>query len=358
MARWSSTATFIAGERSAGVVPPIHDGCARRTVDAAARKMKHSAESMRNRATRQSQIAAASPCSSAATILTTLTLVTTACSDDSSDPAPPEPPPTTFGGDRPVELWVPSGYDPAVPTPLLLLLHGHSASGPVQELLFRLRPEAEARTVLYAHPDGTFSEEGKRFWNATEACCDFFDTGIDDSAYLRGLIDDIAAHYNVDDRRIYLTGHSNGSFMSFRMACDHDELIAGIAGLAGAMLTDSADCAATEPVHVLHIHGTEDGSVDYDGFAGDAEKAPYPSAAESVAYWADLGGCDATPTDGTPIDIDQAVDGAETTVSVHGGCDPGGSAELWTIVGGEHVPALSEDWPERILDWLLERSKP
>ncbi|MBW2458942.1 MAG: hypothetical protein JRI68_30870 [Deltaproteobacteria bacterium] len=280
------------------------------------------------------------------------------CSDDDADPVPPDPPPTTFGGDRPVELWVPTGYDPAVPTPLLFLLHGYSVSGAVQEMLFSLRPEADARTVLYAHPDGSFSEDGKRFWNATEACCDFLNSGVDDSAYLRGLIDDIRAHYNVDDRRIYFTGHSNGSYMSYRMACDHDDIVAGIAGLAGAMLTDPTDCDATEPVHVLHIHGTEDASVLYEGFAGSTDRAPYPSATEGVADWAERGGCDATPTDSAAFDLDGSVAGAETTVSVHEGCDAGGSAELWTIVGGEHVPALNDDWPERLLDWLLERSKP
>ncbi len=290
--------------------------------------------------------------------LASLVAVTAGCSDDATDPMVADPLPTIFGGDRPVDLWVPTGYDPAVPTPLLLLLHGLSTSGPLQELFFRLKPEAEARTVLYAHPNGTFSENGSRFWNATEACCDFDGSGVDDSTYLRELIDEIRSHYNVDDHRIYLTGHSNGGFMAYRMACDHDDLIAGIAGLAGAMLSDPTDCGATEPVHVLHIHGTEDGSVEYEGLTGTGDNPGYPGVAESVAYWAERGSCDATPTDGAAIDLDNSVEGAETTVSRHEGCDPGGSAERWTIVGGEHIPALSEDWPERILDWLLERSKP
>lgn len=283
---------------------------------------------------------------------------TTGCSDDPAEPVVTDPPPTTFGGDRPVDLVVPTGYDPAVPTPLLVLLHGFSASGPLQDLLFRLKPEVEARTVLYAYPNGTFDEGGSRFWNATEACCDFGDIGVDDSAYLRALIEEIQAHYNVDDRRIYFSGHSNGGFMSYRMACDHADLIAGIAGLAGAMLSDPTDCAATEPVHVLHIHGTEDGSVQYEGLTGPGDLSGYPGAAESVAYWADQGGCDATPTDGAAMNLDNYIDGDETAVSRHDGCDPGGSAELWTMVGSEHIPALSEQWPEQILDWLLERSKP
>ena len=208
-----------------------------------------------------------------------------ACGGSDADPGPgsgggggTDALPTTFGGDRPVELFVPSGYDPTVATPLVILLHGHGASGFAQELVFRLEPEAEARTFLYLHPDGTFSEEGKRFWNATDVCCDFFDTGIDDSTYLRSLVDDVSASYNVDPKRVYFTGHSNGGYMSYRMACDHADVIAAIAPLAGAMYADPTDCGASEPVHVLGIHGTEDADVIYDGPAGDPPtRSPTPA---------------------------------------------------------------------------------
>ena len=281
------------------------------------------------------------------------------CAEDAStQPTPKQPPPTVFGGDRPVELFVPSGYDASVPTPLVILLHGHGASGIVQEILFQLEPHAEAHTVLYAHPDGTTSEEGKRFWNATEACCDFFGSGTDDSAYLRALVEEIAEHYNVDDRRIYFTGHSNGSFMSFRMACDHADLVAGIAGLAGAFYADGDDCGASELVHVLHIHGTQDNTVDYNGFAGDEQQAPYASANESVAYWAALGGCQGKPSDAPAIDLDRDLTGAETLVSRYGGCKAGASAELWTIRDGRHLPSFGPNFSAQLMTWLLARAKP
>jgi polyhydroxybutyrate depolymerase len=275
------------------------------------------------------------------------------------EPDPPaEPPPTTFGGERPVELLVPSGYDPATPIPLVILLHGHGASGLAQELVFRLRPEAEKRTFLYMFPNGTASEESKNFWNATDACCDFFDSGVDDSGYLRGLVEEVQAHYNVDDRRIFFAGHSNGGYMSFRMACDHADLIAGIAPLAGAMYADPAECDASEPVHLLALHGTDDDSVLYEGQPAGPNEVAYPSAAESVAFWAQRGGCDATAVNAPAIDLDENIDGAETTVTRHDNCQPGGSAELWSIQGGAHVPSFGLDFPVQLADWLLARSKP
>src|SRR5262245_36815191 len=134
-----------------------------------------------------------------------------------------------IGGDRPVTVIVPSSYKPGVPSPLLVMLHGYSINGQVEELFLQLAPVAEAKGFLYAHPDGTVDKDDKYFWNATDACCDKYMTGIDDSAYLSSVIEEIKAHYSVDPRRIYVTGHSNGGFMSYRMACDHADQIAAIA---------------------------------------------------------------------------------------------------------------------------------
>ncbi|MFP6684487.1 MAG: PHB depolymerase family esterase, partial [Polyangiaceae bacterium] len=259
---------------------------------------------------------------------------------------------TVFGGDRAVTLHVPSDYDPASPAPLLILLHGYGATGSVQNGYWGLQSKALERGMLYAYPDGNTDPTSKQFWNATDACCDFGNSGVDDSSYLRALVEEIQGSYNVDPKRIYFTGHSNGSYMSFRMACDHADLIAGIAGLAGAMWSDPTKCPASEAVNVLHIHGDNDQTIAYAGSPN------YPSAADSVAFWAQKGDCDAMPTDGAPIDIEGGISGAETTVSSYAGCKAGGAAELWTIAGGGHVPSIGANWMPSMLDWLLAHPKP
>ena len=281
------------------------------------------------------------------------------CGGDTESEPPPEAPPTQleFGGDRPVTLNVPPDYDHAAGAPLLILLHGYTASGTVQDLYWGLTDHALARGFLYVFPDGTVDEGGSRFWNATDGCCDFGQTMVDDSGYLRGLVDEISSVYNVDSKRIYFTGHSNGSFMSFRMACDHADIVAGIAGLAGAMWQDGSQCPASEPVHVLHIHGDMDDVIPFAG--GGSAGATYPGASASVEFWANRANCSATAVQGDSIDIDAGIDGAETTVSQYNsGCDPGGSGELWTIQGGGHLPAIGPDWMPTMLDWLLAHPKP
>jgi len=274
-----------------------------------------------------------------------------------------------IGGDRPVEVFVPKSYSADKPAPLVLLLHGYTASGSLQELYFQLQPLAEEKGFLYAHPDGTKDAQNNQFWNATDACCDFGGTDVDDSAYLEQVIHDIEAKYSVDPKRIFLAGHSNGGFMSYRMACDHADTIAAIASLAGAMFVNLASCKPSEPVSVLQIHGTADDTVPYDGGALGGIGTMIPSAKTSVEDWAGFDGCATTSTAGTPLDLALNADattsssmelpGAETQVAIYdSGCKPGGHAELWSIQGGNHVPGLSPSFSPKLIEFLLAHPKP
>ena len=129
-------------------------------------------------------------------------------------------------GRGPVIVHVPSSYDGTTPVPLLLLLHGYTNTGAQVESYLQFVPVAEAMGMVYLHPDGTEDILGFQFWNATDACCDLFGSGVDDSTYLRALIDEVRSQYVIDDRRVYVAGHSNGGFMSYRMACDHADIVA------------------------------------------------------------------------------------------------------------------------------------
>ena len=74
-------------------------------------------------------------------------------------------------------------------------------------------------------------------------------------------------YYNVHPGRVYLLGHSNGGYMSYRLACDASDRITALASLAGATFKSPSKCNATEPVSVLQVHGTQDDLVPYEGYA-------------------------------------------------------------------------------------------
>jgi polyhydroxybutyrate depolymerase len=186
-----------------------------------------------------------------ALLLLACSSTTAASSPDASTPTRGDYDPVAFGGARPVQLYVPSSYSDNKPAPLLILLHGYSAGGLIEDLYLNLRASAEKYGLLYAHPDGTTDSKGNKFWNATDACCDFDKTNVDDSKYLSALVVEIEARYKVDPKRVYFIGHSNGAFMSYRMACEHADMVAGVMTLAGETFLDTTRCKPSAPVPIL-----------------------------------------------------------------------------------------------------------
>lgn len=258
--------------------------------------------------------------------------------------------------DRPYGLVVPASYDPESPTPLVVLLHGYGATAPLQDVYFRFTPNAEANGYLLALPNGLKDAGDSQFWNATDACCNFGNDPVDDVAYLEALIDDVAAQYNVDDRRVYFVGHSNGGFMAHRLACEIGDRIAAIVSLAGATWNDAAACPAQSPVNILQVHGTDDETIAFDG--GNNGGVVYPSASDTVAQWAAANGCGGELVNDSTADLEVDIDGAETIQDGYMDCPPGGQVALWTIDGGGHIPSFDESWAEAVWAYLAVHPKP
>jgi polyhydroxybutyrate depolymerase len=267
------------------------------------------------------------------------------------------------GGDRPVTVHVPLGADPAG-APLLLVLHGYSSNGAEVTRWLRLGGAADRRGVVWAYPDGSRNDRGDRFWNATDACCGF-GADVDDVAYLAGLIDEISARTRIDPARVYVAGHSNGGFMSHRMACDRADKVAAIASISGVTFADPARCAPSGPVAVLQVHGKDDETIAFEGGVlriPGIQDATYPGAVETARLWLGLDGCDPALTETTRrIDADVDIGGsdgpAETTVAESTACEPGGWVELWTMYGVGHGPAFTDAFPDAVLDFLLARER-
>lgn len=256
---------------------------------------------------------------------------------------------------RPYSEYVPTSYSSKSPSPLVVLLHGYGSSGKQQESYMNFTAVAEQRGFILAYPDGTVDAVGKQFWNATEVCCAFF-SPVDDDAYLISMLNDMESKYSIDRKRIYFVGHSNGGFMSYRMACKHSDRIAAIASLAGATFLNSSDCAANNPVNVLQVHGTSDTTILYDG--GSILGRQYPSATASVNQWATLNKCsnNAIPRK-DKLDLVTTIAGSETSITSWNNCRNGTELELWTLDQAGHVPALSTTFASKIYDFLASHPK-
>jgi polyhydroxybutyrate depolymerase len=243
----------------------------------------------------------------------------------------------------------------------VILLHGFTGTGQGTDAYFNLAPAADAHGYVYAFPDGTIDSGGNRFWNATDACCNFDKAGVDDVAYLTDVITEIQGKLAIDAKRIALVGHSNGGFMSYRFACEQADLVAALVSLAGATFAESADCAPSEPVSVVQIHGTGDDVIRYEG--GTLDNGPYPGAETTAETWATYDGCDETSSPlSAKVDVDAVLadgaDPAETSIVEWSGCESGSAVQLWTIPDGGHVPAISPTFADSVMDFLVDHPKP
>jgi poly(3-hydroxybutyrate) depolymerase/1,4-dihydroxy-2-naphthoate octaprenyltransferase len=247
-----------------------------------------------------------------------------------------------IGADRPAELFLPEANESAG---VLINLHGYSGNSSSQTNYTYLKESALAAGLAYIAPDGMQDRTGNRFWNASNACCDFAKSGVNDVEYLDGLIDEISDSYDLDKSRIYLFGHSNGHFMSYQFLCTSKNQVAAIAGLAGSMDLDPAQCAG-KTAKVLHIHGDADATISYVGGALFAQN--YPSVDEVVKRWSNNNQC--TANSENQLDLIAAMSGSETT-ALSFNCSEG-ALELWRINGGVHVPVLDRGFADKVVSWL------
>ncbi|MBM3882154.1 MAG: hypothetical protein FJ387_20935 [Verrucomicrobia bacterium] len=265
---------------------------------------------------------------------------------------------------RPTEVYVPASYDGQTPRPLILVLHALGMDAGGMRSWLPLESLAESRGFLVCYPNGTIdasglSTTGYRFWNGPDFLS-FSGPDIDDSGYLRSVIEEIQRRFAVDPKRIYMIGASSGGAMSHRFACEQADLIAGIASISGRTCYDPNRCHPSQAVHVLQIDGSND---VYLGWTGPDYGLPYvgeaPGAVRTVQNWARLNGCQDPQTETAPsLDLNQGLAGLDTTVLSYTQCPPGGAVELWTVSGGGHVPTDSSEFPTRLVDWLLAHPKP
>jgi len=57
-----------------------------------------------------------------------------------------------------------------------------------------------------------------RTWNAGWCCGKAEKNGVDDVGFISALIDKMLDDYNISPDKVYVTGMSNGAFMSYRLA--------------------------------------------------------------------------------------------------------------------------------------------
>jgi polyhydroxybutyrate depolymerase len=219
-----------------------------------------------------------------------------------------------FGGlNRSYRIYQPAGL--AAAAPLVVMLHGVSGSGEQAENSYGWDPLADSAKFVVAYPDGV-----GRAWNGHGCCGQPSRENIDDVGFISAMVGQISATTAIDKSRVYATGMSNGGIMTYALACN-SSIFAAI-GPNSATQLDA--CAAPHPTSVIHIHGTADRLVPYNGGQG-ASFVDGPSIADVNAFWRNADHCGAPDiTTNAPVTTSAAA------------CADNRSVVLISIDGGRH----------------------
>jgi polyhydroxybutyrate depolymerase len=221
---------------------------------------------------------------------------------------------------------------PARPTgAMILALHGAGGTPGLFARNTGLGGPATAQGYAVIYPAGS-GPLGELTWNAFYCCGAARSTGVDDMAFLDQVISDAARRFGLDPARVYLTGMSNGSMMAETYAVRRPGQVKAVAGVSGTLDLDSSTAL---PVPLLHIHGTADQVVPYDGGPGRSIATAFTSVPAEIAAFLAVDG----PLARSSRVIDPVDDGMSVTEDDYRDAQGISQLRLLTIRGGRHV------WP-------------
>jgi polyhydroxybutyrate depolymerase len=239
------------------------------------------------------------------------------------------------GSTRTYRIHVPRSLPRDTPVPLLVALHGGFGSGAQFEANSGFDALADAHHFIVVYPDGTpirarGALANARVWNGGHCCGPAARQQVDDVGFISQLIDRISGQHDIDARRVYAAGHSNGAIMSYRLACELSDKVVAIGIQAGSLEVDR--CAPTHPVSVLHIHGTADRNIPIDGGRGVGRAGiAFQPPRDAVTTFARVDGCPAASSTTT------AADNPDVTIESWQPCDDSTAVQFVTVAGASHA---------------------
>lgn len=234
------------------------------------------------------------------------------------------------GVQRQYLVRTPAEYDNAAP--VLFFLHGLGDNITRLDNEFHFQQVSEQLGWVIVVPQA-LNEGYGTMWNAGLTA-----STTDDSGFLMALLDSLAEPYRIDLDSVFFTGFSMGGFMTHRMAIEHGDRINACAPVSGLITTYMANHTAVAPVRMLHIHGTSDPVVGYDGGSQYFGYQLGLSVENILKYWKEVNGCEGEPQIDSLPDLHN--DGLRFVRYTY---DCGTALQHVKVIGGDHSWYLNEN---------------
>jgi len=234
-------------------------------------------------------------------------------------------------------VHIPPSYKSDTPVPVVLNFHGGGGNAQNQVRQSGMEKKSDEAGFILVYPEGSgkmVSGQLVATWNAGRCCGTAARGNVDDVGFISKLIDDLASKFNIDKKRVYATGISNGALISYRLACELSDKIAAIAPVSAQDAFDN--CKPSRPISIIHFHGTADPAAAYTGGHCGGRMPGDPgwdcsSVKDYIEEWRGIDNC--------PSQSSVTYQKGEVTCITYGPCDRGTEITLCTIEGGGHT------WP-------------
>lgn len=211
------------------------------------------------------------------------------------------------GKTRSCAYHVPTGISKP---PVVFFIHGATGSGGNFENETKGDVTADREKFIALYPSAS-SDGGSGTWDDMQGTGNF--------PFFQALLDTMDARYKIDRSRIYMTGFSQGGFISFAAACFYSDVFAAVAPVSGHSGTS---CTIKRPVPMFMTFGAQEGA---SSFLKDRD------------VWLKLDKCPSTETLTKPYPASNP--NSKAVRAAYGPCDQGSQVLVDSIIGQGH------QWP-------------
>jgi len=211
---------------------------------------------------------------------------------------------------RDIHVYAPSNLK--AKSPLLLSFHGMDQDPNYQQENTHWEAVADTAGFVVVYPRGG---TGMSTWDIR---------GDKDTKWIVEIIDKIVQDYDIDTKRVYMSGFSMGGMLTYHAMSKIADKIAAFAPTSGTNVFGASK--AMRPVPIIHPHGTTDNILGYDQVEG------------FIKNYRDQFNCPSQ----AEVQNNYPHQGETATMYTWGPCDKGVYIKHMKLEGRGHMPSKNE----------------
>ena len=225
---------------------------------------------------------------------------------------------------RDIHVYAPSNLAPK--SPLLISCHGMNQDPGYQQENTHWETVADTAGFVVVYPRGG---TGMETWDIS---------GDKDTKWIVQIIEKMAEEYDIDTKRVYMSGFSMGGMLTYHAMSKIADKIAAFAPTSGTNVMGASK--AMRPVPIIHPHGTSDDVLNYSQVEG------------FIKNYRDQFHCPAQ----AEVQNNYPHQGEKATMYTWGPCDEGVYIKHMKLEGRGHMPSKNEvsDIWNFVKQWSLD----